>query len=560
MQEFAYFCDMKKLFLPIFLALFPLFESSGQDTSSSSAGAFIDGVQNYSTGALSEAREIFEGITEGNPADDASWYYLGNCRLRTGDVARARECFSRAVAIDSSNYWYRAALASTFVPGDDDIDLVIAQYERLSRDFPKKKEHQYTLVSLYYSAGNYKAALAALDEIELRDGKSDATVMTRFRILGADEEKREEAYALLKEYVAEYSSPYILSILGDYEMGMYNDAAAHAYYDEALLLETDYFPARIGKAETFRLTRKYPEYYRMLMEIASDENVPANMKSEYLLGLLRGTDQRFATTFRPQLDSVMALSTAAAPSDTTMLQTAGAYYIYVGDTPKAVEAFGKVRELVPGDKTAHMRYIQVLAGGEDWKAVSEASTAASEVFPGEVYFLQADNLAKYNLKDYKGVLENAEKMLALPGRDTTVTLEALSTKGDMLVRLGDDKAAYKAYEKALKINPSYAPALNNYAWNLCLKGKQLGKAMKMSRKAVEVEPKNVSYLDTYGWILHLCGNDVDAKMYFKQAMIQGGKSSATVVAHYVVVLEALGEKDMAQVYREQLKKLPPADD
>lgn len=522
--------------------------------------AFIRGMSSYVAGKVDAAISIFKALTEKYPSDDASWYYMALCHLQKDEVDAARACLNKAVAIDSTNYWYRDALVSTYVPGREDVDVIIAQYEKLRRDFPEKKEQQYVLVRLYYAAGNFAEALSALDEIEENDGKSDASVITRFRILSDMEDKKEEAYEVLKSYVAEYSSPYVLSLLGDHEMGMYNDEAARAYYDEALMLEADYLPAKLGKAETFRLTRKYSEYFDILKDVASDANVTAAMKSEYLMNLLRGTDPRFASTFKPQLDSVMALSLKASPADTTILQTAGAYYLYVGETDKAVDSFKKVRDVAPGSDKAHAAYIQVLARGEDWHALEEACREAKEAFPEETYFLQADNLAKYNLKDYKGVLENSEKMLSLAGKDTLKRVEALSSIGDMQIRLGQDNAAYKTYDKALKIKPDYALVLNNYAWNLCLKGRRLKQALKMSRKAVEIEPKNVSYLDTYGWILHLTGNDLEAKLFFKQAMIYGGKTNATVMAHYVVVLEALGEKDLADLYREQLKKLPPEDE
>ena len=67
---------------------------------------------------------------------------------------------------------------------------------------------------------------------------------------------------------------------------------------------------------------------------------------------------------------------------------------------------------------------------------------------------------------------------------------------------------------------------------------------------LESNPDNDSYLDTYGWILHLLGRDAQAKPYFKRAMIYGGKESATVLLHYSEVLEALGEKDLADYYRK----------
>ena len=116
--------------------------------------------------------------------------------------------------------------------------------------------------------------------------------MTRSSIL-RKQDKIKEAYKVLKDYVAEYSSPYVLTVLGEYEMGMYNDANALAYFDEALSLEDGYFPARLGRAETFRLTRKYPQYFQELKDIIGDREAPAGAKSDYLVQVLRGTDSGY---------------------------------------------------------------------------------------------------------------------------------------------------------------------------------------------------------------------------------------------------------------------------
>jgi len=38
-------------------------------------------------------------------------------------------------------------------------------------------------------------------------------------------------------------------------------------------------------------------------------------------------------------------------------------------------------------------------------------------------------------------------------------------------------------------------------------------------------------------------------------MLYGGKDSAVILEHYATVLEALGENDLAKVYRNQAKRL-----
>ena len=198
-------------------------------------------------------------------------------------------------------------------------------------------------------------------------------------------------------------------------------------------------------------------------------------------------------------------------------------------------------------------YIQALAAMQDYEAVVAESEAAAQRFPGEPGFIEMANMGRYNLGDYAGIIEGCKRLIAMAPKDSAVCLTAYSTMGDMYHQTGEDKQAYKAYDKALKINPGYAPVLNNYAYFLALEGRLLGKAYKMSKKTIEAEPDNATYLDTFGWILHLQGKDLEAKPFFKHAMLYGGKDSATVLLHYARVLEKLGETDLAKVYRNQAK-------
>ena len=132
--------------------------------------------------------------------------------------------------------------------------------------------------------------------------------------------------------------------------------------------------------------------------------------------------------------------------------------------------------------------------------------------------------------------------------------EAWGNFGDMMHEMDEEALCFKAYQTALKFDPTYCPTLNNYAYYLSLKGKKLRKALKMSAVTVEAEPDNATYLDTYAWILHLLGRDDEAKPVLKHAMIYGGRESQAVLEHYSEVLRALGENDLADYYRQLAEK------
>ena len=276
-------------------------------------------------------------------------------------------------------------------------------------------------------------------------------------------------------------------------------------------------------------------------------------KSNYLMALIQNSDQRFSQTFRANLDSAFSTAMAIHQKDSSLLQAAGLYYIVTGRNAEAEKVLKEDVENRPKSRQATQLYLELLMRSESWeKLVVEAEAAYSRLGSG-IDFLQAANAGYYYLKDYQAIIKNSERIIASAPADTSVTLPAYSNIGDMYHLLGDSKKAYKAYEKALKINPDYAPVLNNYAYYLSEEGKKLQKAYRMSKKAVEQYPDNATYLDTFGWILHLMHKDLEAKPFFKHAMLYGGKDSSVILEHYAAVLEALGETDLASVYRAQAK-------
>ena len=158
----------------------------------------------------------------------------------------------------------------------------------------------------------------------------------------------------------------------------------------------------------------------------------------------------------------------------------------------------------------------------------------------------------YIKQDWDAVLGQCGVMagLARAQGDNEHLGEALSIAGDVYYQqFRDSKKAYETYEQALLADPDRTSVLNNYAYYLSQEGRKLRKALKMSRRTIELEPDNATYLDTYGWILYLLHRPKEAKPYFKHAMLYGGKDSAVVLEHYSLVLEALGEQDLATYYK-----------
>ena len=334
-----------------------------------------------------------------------------------------------------------------------------------------------------------------------------------------DADKAVDIYAqLLEKDPRQFSTPYVLAMIGDRELGARRDSAALGYYERSLELDPGYAPAVLGKAEVYRIRGNLPQFFVCMDEFVRNEEVLPQARAHYLDNLLRHVDARLYRGWGAQLDSLVEAGARTAPRDSSMLKLAGQWYYGTGRKDRGREYFSRLLEAWPRDMSARIINIQLL---------SESG-------------------------EYGKILQECREMLTwAEGRDRITVLTVL---GDTCHQTGDKKGAYRAYEEVLKLDPGYAPVLNNYAYYLCLEGKKLRKAEKMSRTTIEKEPDNPTYLDTYGWILHLLGRDAEAKVYLKRAIVYGASDNAVILGHYAAVLRALGEENAAAYYEGQAER------
>lgn len=530
----------------IFLLLCLTVLAQAQSPKSLLENRVLTAVQKYDAGQVDDAIKMLLPIVELDPTNDAAYYYLAQSYIKKKELDAAELYLQKAVELDRNNFWYRQSLATLYAATSRG-ELAISIYEQLLMDFPKKSDIYFELVELYAAMGEIDKALETIEEVEKVFGVTEALAVYRFNLLRMTE-RQEEAFKSLEAYNEKYSSPYVLSTLADWHISQYNDSTALAYYNEALDLDSSYAPAQLGKAEVLRMRRDYGGFFSMLNKFVRNEETAVGVKTDYLMAVVQRTEPKFLRTFSSELDTVMTGLISKHAKDSAALELAGLWYYKTSRNEEAARYFKINANEHPSSLNATAGYVEFLMYAEMWDDLASEGRKAFEVFPSEPAFLELASIGDYNMGRYDEVMELCDKVLEVAPRDSSRTLRAWSTKGDLYHNAGDFKKAYKAYDKALKINPDYEYVLNNYAYYLSVEGKKLKKAYEMSKKTIEKEPNNATYLDTFGWIVYLQGRPMEAKPFFKRAMLYGGKDSAVILDHYAEVLFALKEYDMAFVY------------
>ena len=526
-----------------------------------SLGVFAQGIDNimleavgkYQAGEFKSAKDQLQTLSQAAPGNDAVWYYLALCEVELGETASAITHMAKAASIDPDNYWYRQRLALLY-SATGNIAKQIEMFEALKRDFPQKAYSiSYDLVNLYIEAKRYDDALAALDDVESATGVDIQTLRVRYDIL-RNSGRDDDAALLLEEYCKEQPSAFFLAMLGDLHMDYDRYDQALECYSAALELEPDYVPALLGKSEVYRVTKQMDQYFSAMGEFMSSPGVEASSKSMYITNAVKSLDPRTLKQMQSGFDTLVNLAVEAHPTDSTMLQTAGIYYYSTERVDEAKQYLRRNADLHPDSILLEGTYLELLGYTGDWAELRSRSEAAFKRF-GKWEFLEYAASAAFQEEDWQGVLDYSLAKINHADGDTLAIVSGWTSVGDMYYAMGKSRKAYKAYAKALKLDPDYVLALNNYAYYLAINGGCLKKAAKMAAHAVELAPTEATYLDTYGWILHLQKKDAEARPIFQKVMGYGGKDSAVLLDHYAEVLFSLGEYSLAREYwKEALAK------
>lgn len=352
-------------------------------------------------------------------------------------------------------------------------------------------------------------------ELDPRNNEYREALANLYTITNQGAEAAKVYLYLLEADPGRYRNAYTLTALGDDRLSRGKDTLALESYDNALLYDPDYVPAVLGKAEIYRQRGNMPAFFVQMQQFAADRNLIPSVKCGILERILERIDAPFYRVWGAQLDSTVSYALSAHPTDSSTLMMAGKWFYRTPERKRGEECFAKLLELYPESVEAHQIQLSLL----------------------------------FAKNDKQGMVDECKRILALVGDNREERISILSTLGDCYYELGDRKRAYGCYDKVLKMDPEYVQVLNNYAYFLCLEGRSLAKAEKMSRKSVQKEPDNPTFLDTLGWILHLRGKDAEAKGLFKHAIIYGGKEHKEILLHFSEVLKALGDKELSDYYR-----------
>lgn len=506
---------------------------------------YLEGVKRQNLGTLREAAQCYEAALREVPEHAASYYRLSGIARMIGEPETALRYGRRAYEIDpecveyADNYARLLALSGDYAGAD-------GLFTELFRQDSSNLETLSMLAALKLERGMPGEAIVLLDTLQARGGWQPRTIeMKRQALIRA--ERYAEAYDYMARVCEELPDESAFRIqLAELAAALRRDSVALENYRRAIAIDSTSVGPRIALAEYYRIKDQWPEFPEALIPVFAHPAFPLQAKVDYFgtyLGRSPELYRRYFVYMARLADAVFW----SAPKEELARDFYARHLIYGGQAETALEHLAQW--IGEGDASASLYQLAIAVAQHRGLAdtVDRYLAEAQARFPNDPELGMTRLAVCFQRSDTLGAIEAAREVIGYSTNDS-ITSEALSFCGDMAHLRGNNKEAYKYYERALKLAPDRAMLLNNFAYYLSEEGKELERALRMATRANELTPQSATILDTKAWVLYRLGRYEEARELMRQALVMDAEGSAELFLHYGDILFALNEYFMAKTY------------
>jgi tetratricopeptide (TPR) repeat protein len=497
-----------------------------------------------------KAIDLFKKCLNQDPADAAAMYELASIYSEEGNSSDALPLAENAVEVDGTNKWYKILLIQLYQAQGKYADAGVFITQLVAAE-PENIEYIENQALNYIYDNDYKNAIKTYDVLEEKMGLNEDISIQKekiFIMMGKPDMALEEIQKLSHAYPDE---PRYLEMLAELYMTAGNDDKALETYNQILKIDpenpyinislSDYYRKKGDKAKSF-------EYLK-----AGFANPGLDIDSKVSILLAYYSVNEIYNTYKDDALELATILIKAHPDDP---KAHSIYADFLVQDKKYAEARDQFLRVISLDSTKYLVWEQLLYVESELNnnlAIKDESKRALDLFPEQPMLYLFAGSASFQTKDFESAAKYFKTGLNFVTDNDKMLAQFYSYLGDTYFQLKDNKQSDDAYDKALKIEPSNALVLNNYAYYLSLRNTDLDKAEQMAKKAVELDSANGSNQDTYGWVLFKLGRYDGAKDWVEKAM-QSGESSAVVLEHYGDILWKLGNNKEAVKYWEKAEK------
>ena len=514
---------------------------------------YLGAVDQQMKGNYASAFDLLNHCQEINP-DAAEVYFmrsayhalLNNDSLSLADIQKAAE-------LNPQNNVYLERLAGAYI-GSGKYDEAIEAYEKLYANNHDRDDVLNVLIRLYGQLKDYDNMLQTINRLENLEGSSEEITLARMRVYSLKGDKQAEL-AELKDLSKKHPNDMNYRVMmGNWLLQNELPADALKEYEFVLAQEPDNLMAQMSMLDYYNAIGQDSLAAELQEKLVVSPSTPLNSKMTLMRGIVNSNEQQGGDSTEVLRIFRHILAQPQKTSDMWELQAA---YMSLKQMPQDSidNSLRGALEVAPDNASVRLQLIQSKWKEQLFDDVISLCKPALEYNPDEMAFYYFLGLAYFQKDEKDKALHTFQLGVSQINSESNkeIVSDFYAIMGDILHEKGREQEAYVAYDSCLQWKDDNLGALNNYAYYLSEKGKDLQKAEKMSYRTIKAEPKNSTFLDTYAWILFMQGRYEEANIYIEQAVQNDSTVSDVILEHAGDISAKLGNMKKAVEWWEKAR-------
>lgn len=466
------------------------------------------------------AYDLFNFCLALNPNSGATLFELSslNRYLRNDSLSIAQ--MERAVALYPDNYYYKDQLVKLYF-NNKQIAEAQQTLEDMATQFPEKEDVLMMLLDLYASNSDYENMIKTIEKIELKEGKSEQLSIEKFRIYLQNHDEK-AAFKEMKALAAEYPNDLRYQVLiGDLYLDQDKPQEALKVYNKVAEKEPDNINLALSMSSYYQKTKQDSLYDKQIEKLIVHPALDDDNRLQLIGSIAYQSMQENGDSTR--IIQLIEKALTLPQKDTRMYELYARYMVNRKMPNESIKpVLYKMLEIDPESDLARNQLLSYAVEEEDTMSIIRVCKPAVDYSADNPVYYYYLGLAYYQTDSIQLGIETFRKGIEVnegsEQKDITLTTNMFTLLGDLYHKAGQDEECYAAYDSCLIYRPDDALVLNNYAYYLCVKKKDLKRAEQMSRRSNELDADNPTYLDTLAWILFMEKRYDEAKEVMDKAV------------------------------------------
>lgn len=469
-----------------------------------------------------DAIDLFEYCHRLDPTSGAVMYELADLYRYVKNDSLSVAMLEEACRLYPDNYWYKERLVY-FYENQRRNDDALHALEEMSQQFPEKGEVLMMLLNAYQKNNDSENMVKVLDKMELKEGKSEQLSMDKFRLfLQMNDEKRafEEMVSLADEYPNDLRYQVVI---GDLYLDAGKKEEALNQFKMVEEKDSNNVTLLMSMSNYYHEEGADSLYHKYLTKLLANPSFDEASRAR-LLGVLVREDLNRQQSDSAALFRLFDEALRQPQEHTDILELRVRYMVTKGMPSEEIKPYlYKMLEVDPENNMARQQLLSYAIEDNDTVGVVNICKPAVEYNVSDPVFYYYLGIAYVQMEEHQKAVDAFREGLehvedGVETNKVQLYVNMYSLLGDIYHQLGQDDKAFQMYDSCLLYRQNEPTVLNNYAYYLSLKKKDLKKAEEMSRKANELAPDNPTYLDTYAWVLYQQKRYDEAKQYMDKVV------------------------------------------